>query len=50
MPATEKISVTIGRKGVSQRPHEVVYTSDLAELEALLEGVPQFSSIRIERA
>jgi len=34
----------------SQRPHEVVYTSDLADLEALLEGVPQFSSIRIERA
>jgi hypothetical protein len=33
-----------------QRANEVVYTSDLVDLEALRDGVPQFASIRIERA
>ena len=34
----------------SQRPEEIVYTSDVDDLEALREGVPQFASLRIERA
>lgn len=33
-----------------QRANEVVYTSDLSDLEALRDGVPQFGSIRIELA
>ncbi|MDQ2644764.1 MAG: hypothetical protein M3020_13185 [Myxococcota bacterium] len=32
-----------------QRAHEIVYTSDVAALEALRDGVPQFASVRIER-
>ena len=34
----------------SQRPSEVLYTSDPRDLELLRECVPQFSAIRIERA
>lgn len=33
-----------------QRPNEIVYTSDVADLEDLRAGVPQFASLRIERA
>lgn len=33
-----------------QRSNEIVYTSDLDDLEALRNGVPQFASVRIERA
>lgn len=33
-----------------RRPNEIVYTSDVADLEALRAGVPQFASVRIERA
>jgi predicted nucleic acid-binding protein len=34
----------------SQRPNEIVYTSDPKDLEMLRDSVPQFSAIRIERA
>jgi hypothetical protein len=34
----------------SQRSGEVVYTSDVDDLTALRDGVPQFASIGIERA
>jgi predicted nucleic acid-binding protein len=33
----------------SQRPDEIVYTSDPKDLQMLRDCVPQFSSIRIER-
>ena len=33
-----------------QRPNEIVYTSDVADLEDLRAGVPHFASLRIERA
>lgn len=33
----------------SQRPHEIVYTSDPKDLEMLRARVPQFRSLRIER-
>lgn len=33
-----------------QRPSEIVYTSDIDDLEALRDGVPQFASVRLERA
>jgi predicted nucleic acid-binding protein len=34
----------------SQRPNEIVYTSDPEDLEQLRDCVPQFRTIRIERA
>ena len=34
----------------AQRPDEIVYTSDVDDLEALRDCVPQFASIKIERA
>ncbi|HYP98688.1 MAG TPA: type II toxin-antitoxin system VapC family toxin [Polyangiaceae bacterium] len=34
----------------SQRPGEVIYTSDPKDLEALRSGVPQFATLRLERA
>ena len=34
----------------SQRAGEVIYTSDPKHLEALRSGVPQFASLRLERA
>jgi hypothetical protein len=34
----------------SQRPNEIVYTSDPLDLEALRERVPRFAAIRIEQA
>jgi len=34
----------------SQRGHEVIYTSDMPDLLALRDGVPQFAAIRIEHA
>jgi predicted nucleic acid-binding protein len=34
----------------SQRPGEVIYTSDPKDLEALRSGVPQFAALRLERA
>lgn len=34
----------------SQRPGEVIYTSDPKDLEALRSGVPQFTALRVERA
>ena len=34
----------------SQRPGEVIYTSDPKDLEALRSGVPQFAGLRLERA
>jgi hypothetical protein len=34
----------------SQRPNEIVYTSDPKDLQFLRDSVPQFSAIRIERA
>jgi len=33
-----------------QRQNEIVYTSDVDDLEALRDAVPQFASVRIERA
>lgn len=34
----------------SQRPGELIYTSDPKDLEALRNGVPQFTALRVERA
>jgi len=34
----------------AQRSNEIVYTSDVADLERIRDGVPAFAEIRIERA
>jgi predicted nucleic acid-binding protein len=34
----------------SQRPNEIVYTSDPKDLQMLRDSVPQFKAVRVERA
>jgi len=49
VPTAQTIDALV-MASASQRPNEVVYSSDVADLEALRDGVPQFASLRIERA
>jgi hypothetical protein len=49
VPGAQTIDAIV-MASASLRPHEVVYTSDPDDLEALRRGVPQLASIRIEVA
>jgi predicted nucleic acid-binding protein len=49
VPAAQTIDALV-MASASQRLSEVVYTSDEGALEALRVGVPQFASVRLERA
>lgn len=49
VPAAQTIDALV-MASACQRPHEIVYTSDEGDLDALRAGVPQFTAIRIERA
>lgn len=49
VPGAQAIDAIV-MASASQRRAEVVYTSDVTDLEALRDGVPQFAALRLERA
>jgi len=48
VPAAQTIDALV-MASACRRANEIVYTSDVRDLEALRDGVPQFASVRIER-
>ncbi|HKY40333.1 MAG TPA: PIN domain-containing protein [Polyangiaceae bacterium] len=49
VPSTHTIDAIV-MASACQRPGEIVYTSDLDDLERLRDGVPQFSDVRVVSA